>query len=113
MKELGLYLALNVEEDELYRLHFKKYCPTRVSKRGRKPNMTGQANCSRDKRNKVWNQAEDDSPGNGMVKRMLGKALEIGINQVMSAHVYKFNGEIRKQMNGGDFFDYNVNLGRK
>ena len=101
VEELGLYLALNVEEDELYRLDFKKYCPTRVSKRGRKPNMTGQANCSRDKRNKVWNQAEDDSPGNGMVKRMLGKALEIGINQVMSAHVYKFNGEIRKQMNGG------------
>ena len=63
--------------------------------------MTGQANCSRDKRYKVWNQAEDDSPGNGMVKRMLGKALEIGINEVMSAHVYKFNGEIRKQMNGG------------
>ena len=42
--ELGLYLALNIEEGELCKSEFREYCPTRVSKRGRKPNMKGQAN---------------------------------------------------------------------
>ena len=32
--ELGLYLALNIEEDELSKSEFRAYCPTRVSKRG-------------------------------------------------------------------------------
>ena len=33
-----------------------------------------------------------------MIRRMLSKALEIGIKQVMNAHVYKFNEDIK---NGG------------
>ena len=65
--------------------------------------MKGQANCTRDKRSKVWKQAENKNPQDSMIKKMLSKALEIGIKQVMNAHanVYKFNGDIRKQMNEG------------
>lgn len=57
--------------------------------------MRRQANCARGKRNKVWKQAENRNPHDSMIKKILSKAPEIGIKQVMNAHVYKFKGDSR------------------
>ena len=38
--EVGLYLAINIEPEVLQRSNIADVCPTRNSKRGRKPTMT-------------------------------------------------------------------------
>ena len=100
-EELGLYLVLNEDERELDRIGIREYCPTRISSRGRKPNVTGQANSSQERRSKIWRPPENPNPDERALKRMLCKALAIGIKKVMEAHVYKFDGKIRKQKKGG------------
>ena len=42
-RELGLYLALNRTPTQLQALGIQRYCPTRKSRRGRPPNITGSA----------------------------------------------------------------------
>ena len=101
IEELGLYIVLNEDERELDRIGLREHCPTRISSRGRKPNVTGQANSSREKRSKIWRPPKNPNPDERVLKRMLCKALTIGIKKVMEAHVYKFDGKIRKQRKGG------------
>ena len=100
-EELGLYLLLTEEEEELVKLGIRDHCPTRSSNRGRKPNITGQANNSKERKKTMWKTPKNTEPEQKVIKRMLCKALEIGIKKVMEAHVYKFDGQIRKQKNGG------------
>ena len=52
-EELGLYLMLTEEEGELDKLGVRDHCPTRISNRGRKPNITGQANISQERRETI------------------------------------------------------------
>ena len=100
-RELGIYLILSVSEEELQRCGLREYCPTRISNRGRKPTMTGQAGGKQERRDKIWNPPKEERPDETVVKRMLSKALEVGIKMVMTAHVYKFRNEIKKQVSGG------------
>ena len=77
------------------------HCPTRKSKKGRKTNITGQANCPTERRQKIWAPPADPTPCRQMLKQMLCKALATGIKKVMEGHVYKFNDKVLKQKNGG------------
>ena len=99
-KELGLYLALNRTPTQLQDLGIQKYCPTRRSKRGRPPNMTGSAPKPHDERFKPWNDAEE-KPGKDVTKKMIAEALSIGVHFTMKNHLYNFNGEMRRQEKGG------------
>ena len=92
---------MNEDERELERIGMREHCPTRISSRGRKPNVTGQANSSHEKRSKMWQPPKKPNPDDRTIKRMLCKALAIGIKKVMEAHVYKFDGKIRRQRKGG------------
>ena len=100
-EELGLYLMLTEEEGELDKLGVRDHCPTRISNRGRKPNITGQANISQERRKTIWKPPKSTKPEQEALKSMLCKALEVGIKKVMETHVYKFDRQIRKQENGG------------
>ena len=99
--ELGLYLALTVDSDTLAADGLKDYCPTRKNTLGRKPTVTGQAFSSTQKREGVWHYPRRQEPDNETLKKMIGKAVEVGINTVMRTHVYKFAGETRVQKQGG------------
>ena len=99
--ELGLYLVLTTDEEDLSRSGIRECCPTRRSKRGRKPSITGQAGSSQDRRESMWIPPKNKQPGEKKIKQMICKALTIGIKKVMEAHVYKFDGQVRKQVSGG------------
>ena len=106
-KELGLYLALNRTPEELREKGLDKVCPTRKRKDGkppvgRPPVMTGCAmEEQREKRFAPWEDARIEEPDTYTKKRMLAEAITIGVEHVMSNHIYVFNGEIRMQSKGG------------
>ena len=54
--EVGLYLAINIGPEVLQRSNIADVCPTRKSKRGRKPTITASgAEERKEKRFKSWN----------------------------------------------------------
>ena len=100
--ELGLYLVLTVENDVLTACGLKDYCPRRRNTLGRKPTITGQAfSSAAGKREGMWYAPKHQKPDKQTLKKMIGKAIEVGINTVMRNHVYKFAGEMRVQKQGG------------
>ena len=101
VEELGLYLMLTTDEKELQDSGMRKHCPTRKSKKGRKPNITGQANCSNERRQNIWTPPINPRPNKKMMKQMLCKALATGIKKVMDGHVYKFDDKVLRQKSGG------------
>ena len=96
-----MYLLLTLGEKELESEQLLHYCPTRRHSDGRKPNLTGQAPRNKEKREETWNIPDAKNVPEGVVKRMLAKAIEVGVKAVMGGHVYKFNGEIKHQKEGG------------
>ena len=99
--ELGLYLVLTMEDEELKKKGLKEYCPYRKHKRGRKPNITGQVLYNKEKRSEMWNDALNQNPSNQVIKNMIAEAIRVAIIAVMNGHVYKFNSEIKQQKEGG------------
>ena len=99
--ELGLYLVLTVSNEDLVAEGLKDVCPSRRNTRGRKPNITGQASASTEKRSAVWYPPRNSRPDAKTVKRMIGKAIQVGTKAVMTAHAYKFAGDTRVQKQGG------------
>ena len=59
-EELGVYLALEMSQEELVvQLGISVYCPTR-KKRGKRPMITGNGTLPLiERRNKIWNKAEE------------------------------------------------------
>ena len=99
--QLGLYLVLTADENELKADNIRDYCPTRINTLGRKPTITGQVIKTAEKKEAMWNPPKLCFPDKAIKKKMLAKALEIGINTTMRTHVYKFAGETRIQKKGG------------
>ena len=101
-EELGLYLALNLPAAQLNNLKINHLCPTRKTHRGRPPTITGCATATtiREQRYKPWNP-RSQTPNEKETKKMLSIALEIIIKQIMTSHIYEFQGELRKQTKGG------------
>ena len=99
--ELGLYLVLKVDDEVLVTDGIRDYCPSRINTLGRKPNITGQSSATTEKKESMWYPAKYPEPDNRTMKKMVSKALEVGINAVMKTHVYKFAGETRTQKQGG------------
>ena len=97
VQELGLYLVLNMTEDQLRELKIREYCPVRKQTRGRKPNMTGQAGLNKTKRGMIWSPPTNTEPTEETIKVMLAQAIKIAIKVVMNGHVYKFNGETKQK----------------
>ena len=54
-----------------------------------------------EKKENVWCPPKNRNPDDKTIKKMISKALEVGINVVMNTHVYKFAGNTRVQKQGG------------
>ena len=81
-----------MSDDELIGKGIRDYCHTRIHSKGRKPNITGQAGSSQERRSTIWNPPKKDKPDADKLKIMICKALEVGVKKVMEPHVvYKFN----------------------
>ena len=100
-EELGLYLALNRTKDQLKELGLLPYCPTRKTRRGRPPTITGCAldEC-RSKRFGPW-QIPNNEPSEQMTRKMLTEAMRVVLLFIMQNHIYTFDDEIKLQSRGG------------
>ena len=98
--ELGLYLALTVDKDELTRVDLARYSATR-KKTGKRPTITGCGMKEReDDRWGPWNKPRE-TPEEEELKRAVAYALGIAMKTVLKNHIFRFENEIRKQSSGG------------
>ena len=98
--ELGLYLALTVDKDELARADLTKYSATR-KRTGKEPTITG---CGmKEKEVDRWNPwiKPRENPEGEELKRVVSYALGVAMRTVLKNHIFRFKDEIRKQANGG------------
>ena len=98
--ELGLYLALTVDKDELARADLTKYSATRKRK-GKEPTITG---CGmKEKEVDRWNAwiKPRENPEGEELKRVVAYAMGVAMKTVLKNHIFRFKDEIRKQANGG------------
>ena len=101
-KELGLYLALNRTPKELRDLGLSDFCLRRRANKGPRPCMTGcVASEQEEKRFGPWEEARQGKPDDRTKKKMLAEALCVGVEFVMSNHLYIFNKVGQKQSKGG------------
>ena len=78
-----------------------KYCPRRKNRQGALPSITGSGiNINKGERFKPWIRPTR-KPGKEAQKVMTREGLKIVLTVIMKNHVYNFNGELRKQKEGG------------
>ena len=100
-RELSLYLALNLKQEELEKENISQFCHKRRSNKGITPVITGCAiDNNETKRYKPWIEPEQEADAN-TTKKMLSIALKIAIIFIMKNHIYSINGKIKKQTKGG------------
>ena len=112
------YIATLCTEEEIRKAGLSKIVPRRRHKRGSKPGLTNPEifkrlkakadkyieNTDKEEDNSVWTNIPADSTISKTDKRkLLAKALEIGIIQIMKNHLYQFNGITYKQTKGGGY----------
>ena len=99
-EELGLYLALNIEGEELERARLGEVCPKRAHN-GRKPKITNSGIIvNKRERFEPWIKAKR-KPNEEEEKKMFKEGLKVGMKVVMKNHTYEFAQTIRKQREGG------------
>ena len=98
--EIGLYLSLTVKKKELDNENLLDYCPTRNIS-GRPPTITSSGKHTEyDKRWNNWTKPLRKATEE-VNRRLLVKAFEVALKLVMKNHIYVFNNECFKQLNGG------------
>ena len=102
IKELGLYLSLVMDDDELRERGIDAGCPKRRHRRGPRPNLTGCGTTEKEEeRHKPWlfpNQADLDAD---LQRRMLVEAMRKVLKALLETHTYEFAGVKRRQTKGG------------
>jgi len=93
--KVGLYLSLNLTEKEMRDAGIADMCPTRKSKRGRPPTITGCAvDKGKDKRHAPWNKPKK-TPDSETCKKMLSETLNVAIKFIMKNHIYRYGTIMR------------------
>ena len=100
-EEVGLYISLHKNLEELKELGLEDVCPTRQKNKGRPPTITSSGSKKKkEQRFQHWIKPSK-SPSPEQMRLMLSTALKIGLYTVMENHIYSFRGVIRKQEKGG------------
>ena len=100
-EEVGLYLALNLTNEQINRSGLAGVCPTRRSRGGRAPTITtsGIAKDPRE-RFKSWIKPHQLTTA-AQERSMLTEAMRVGLTLVMTNHTYEFDNTIYRQKKGG------------
>ena len=99
-EELGLYIALNLDEEEIKKCKLDEVCPKRA-RIGRKPEITSSGiKVSKHERFEPWIRAVR-KPNETEEIIMFKEGMKIGLLVVMKNHTYEFAKTIRKQKEGG------------
>ena len=100
INELGLYLALTEKQDTLRENNLLQYCPKRTTNKGRPPTITSSRMSSEEKRWEIWHKS-NMKPNTEETRRMVCFALGVMMKVILRNHIFVFNNELYKQMNGG------------
>ena len=99
--ELGLFLMMTNDKEELKAKDLLKYCPTRIKKRGRAPKLTASgAAKNKEKRWTGWTKS-DIKPGSLEIKELVTLALRTSPLTTMKNHICQIDNNVYKQTQGG------------
>ena len=94
-------MSLHKDERFLSAKGILNYCPSRRSRYGAPPKITGSGiNVSKDERFKAWVKPREEPDGNKK-RRMVTEAMKIVLNVIMKNHIYNFDNVMRRQKEGG------------
>ena len=103
-RELGLYLAIIFQKErrkELELKHLDEVVPRRKHEAAKNILMSTEEITERSERTVSKFHTACREPTREEVRRMMGVALEETVKTAMRNHVYTFNGEVRRQSEGG------------
>ena len=101
-KELGLYLSLVKNDEELQQMGLHRVCPKRRARRGPRPNLTGcGTRVDEKKRHQPWIFPNLSRVSMDMKRKMLVEAVRVVLKTLLETHTYNFAGEVRRQREGG------------
>ena len=99
--ELGLYLALTLDNNTLIEENIQQYCPKR-KKKGKKPTITGCGNYKDvEKRWSFWYKAEEKIENQELLRKIISCAIGIAIKVTLNNHIFVFDQKIYQQTKGG------------
>ena len=99
-KEVVTYLAINMSDHEIKKNKFCHLLPSRKTKRGQKPTITGYSAMSAEScHDRHWRYPRLVFTDQEQ-KLLFAKALEIGTYTLFQNHLYQFGGKIYKQTDG-------------
>ena len=98
--EVSLYLAVNLNSNQIAQLNLEGLCHTRETNRGRPPTISSLQQDEYEKRHSKWTDPIRQ-PNDSEKRRLVIAALRVLMQFVMENHAYRFNGQIRKQTGGG------------
>ena len=98
-EEVGLYIAISYEKEELEKAGLHDMCPKRKQKQGRKPTMTGQAASNATTRMKVWQPAQNKPETKEKNTILIAKATKIILKFLLQNHLYCFDESKRNKNN--------------
>ena len=98
--EVGLYIVLAGEEDDINGFELKDKLPKKISPRGRKPNITGNGmEEDKTKRYRPWDMPDASRLNDGEKRHLLTFALKIALTFVMTNHI-RDGGAIGLELTG-------------
>ena len=91
--ELGLYLSLAAEEEELEKEKLSGYCATRKRK-GKNPTITGCG--TKEKEEELWKPWNKPTvqPEENELRRTVAYALGVAMKAVLKNHIFRFKDEV-------------------
>ena len=102
VKELGLYLSLVMNDDELSEKGVHTGCPKRRFPNGPRPNITGCGMREKEEdRHRSWVFPDLANVTTNLQRRMLVEAMRVVLKTLMETHTYEFAGVTRRQTRGG------------
>ena len=102
IKELGLYLSLVMDDEELRRKEIHTGCPKRRHRRGPRPNLTGCGTTeTEEERHRPWLFPNTAEISEELQRRMFVEAMRIVLKALLETHIYEFAGALRRQRKGG------------
>ena len=102
LKELGLYLSLVMDDEELQERRIHTVCPKRRHRRGRRPTLTGCGTTTKEEdRHKPWIFPNLSNVSMELQRRMFVEATRVVLKALLETHTYEFAGTLRRQVKGG------------
>ena len=97
-KEIGMYLKYHMENEEIERKGYTRFCPKWKVRPGRKPMFIANGTArDRNIRQQAWTFPKQTPPADTM-RRMFCDALGCMVKKTMSVHDFMFGGQIYRQL---------------